>query len=506
MKHFQFLIKTTLLLSLVLSLQAVDLQAKPKEATPKAKYVFLFIGDGMSVPQVRIAEAAKSEPTFFANYLTQIANTADAKLTNTTLNLKQFKSVGMASTNAENRYITCSAAAATALATSHKTTINTISMNPDRTANMQTIAEAAKANGLKVGIISSASIDHATPACFYAHTPDRSNYEDIGDWLLKSNFDYFAGGSIKYDSYKRRTYEQFQQAARDAGFTFSNTRAGFDAITNKTGKVIATLSTTGASKSDGCSMPYVIDLDELTSADDRITLAEFTRKGIEVLDNSKGFFMMVEGGKVDWAGHANDLVSNTYEVIAFDNALGVALEFYNQHPDETLIVVTGDHETGGLTIGFAGTNYETFFDKLAGQNISYQNFTGIVRGWAREGKITFEEAMEVVKKDFGLGTDKLPLSPYETKKLKEGFDKSVYRKSEMSREESYLNYGSYDPFTVTITHLLNNKAGVDWTTFSHTALPTPVYAIGVGSNLLDGFIDNTDIPRIMSTVGGYPLK
>lgn len=491
---------------LLFSIHSVAIASPAKRDKSKAKYIFLFIGDGMSIPQVRIAQAAKSQPAFFATYLSQIANTADTAYTNTDLFLSKFKSVGMSSTNADNRYITCSAAAATALATGHKTTINTISMNPDRTQNMETIAEAAKAHGLKVGVVTSVSIDHATPACFYAHTPDRDNYEEIGDWLLKSDFDYFAGGSIKRDSYEKRTYTQYKDAARQAGYTYADTRAGFDALNSRSGKAIATLSTNGVLTSSGCAIPYSIDVDEMTSPDDRITLSEFTRKGIELLDNPKGFFMMVEGGKVDWAGHCNDLVSNTYEVISLDNAIGVAYEFYLKHPDETLIVITGDHETGGLTIGFAGTGYETSFEKLSQQKVSSPRFTLIVKDWAKEGKITFEQAMEVVKEDFGLGSENMKLSPYELKRLQEAFDKSVYDKSSMSREERYLYYGGYDPFTVTITHLLNNKAGIDWSTFSHTALPTPVYAIGVGSDQLDGFIDNTDIPRILSTLGGYPLK
>lgn len=501
--------KTSLLIAILLFFIVCPvghLQAKPAlKKESKAKYIFLFIGDGMSIPQIRIAEAAKTVPAFYANYQSQVANTADTAFKNTDLFIKQFKCVGMASTNAQNRYITGSAAAATALATAHKTTINTISMNPERTQNMKTIAETAKDNGLKVGVISSVSIDHATPACFYAHTEDRSNYEEIGEWLLKSNFDYFAGGSIKYDSYKR-TLEQFQEEARQAGFTYTNSRAGFDALNNRSGRVIATLSTEGASLSDACSIPYTIDVDEMKSPDDRITLSEFTRKGIELLDNPKGFFMMIEGGKIDWSCHANDMVTSALEIISFDNSIGVALDFYAKHPDETLIVITGDHETGGLTIGFSGTRYETAFDKLAHQNVSFFRFSEIVEGWAKEGKITFEQALEEVKNHFGLGLEGMKLSPYELKQLKDGFDKSVYSKSTLSREESYLYYGSYDPFTVTITHILNNKAGIDWSSFSHTALPTPVYAIGVGADQFDGFIDNTDIPRIMSRVGGYPLN
>lgn len=467
----------------------------------KAKYIFYFIGDGMSIPQIRIAESAKAEASFNANYYKQVAGTADAKVSDNTLNIRRLKTSGMATTHAANRYITGSAAAATALATGYKTSINTISMNAERTQNMQTIAEAAKANGYKVGIITSVSIDHATPACFYAHTKDRSNYEEIGDYLLNSGFDYFGGGSIKNDSYKK-SVDEYKKAAEVAGFKYVSSRADFDALNNKSGRVIATLKKFDNSAADGCSLPYVIDIDE-EKADDRIMLSEFTEKGIELLDNSKGFFMMIEGGKIDWTGHANDLVANSYEVISFDKAIGKALEFYEKHPDETLIVVTGDHETGGLTIGFAGTYYETAFGKLSKQDLSYQALGSIVKGWSKKGDVTFDDAMKIVEERTGLGSKGLKLSEYEMKRLKTAFEYSMTGETSLSKEEQQLFYGGYDPFTVTVTHILNNKAGIDWTSFSHTALPVPVFAIGCGENLFNGFYDNTDIPKKIAQSAGF---
>ena len=136
------------------------------------KYIFYFVGDGMSQPQITMAEKAISEPGFREQFNKQTCGIYNHD--GSALNLRKFPSVGLATTNAENRFITCSAAAATALATGNKTTINTISMNGDRTANLESIAEKAKKAGMKVGVVTSVSIDHATPACFYAHVEDRN--------------------------------------------------------------------------------------------------------------------------------------------------------------------------------------------------------------------------------------------------------------------------------------------------------------------------------------------
>lgn len=107
-------------------------------------------------------------------------------------------------------------------------------------------------------------------------------------------------------------------------------------------------------------------------------LSDYVKKGIEVLDNDTGFFMMVEGGKIDWACHANDAAATITDTVAMDEAVGKAVDFYNEHPDETLILVTGDHETGGLTIGFAGTDYEYISCKYQYQKISYAKFCSVM--------------------------------------------------------------------------------------------------------------------------------
>lgn len=460
-----------------------------KYKTPK--YVFFFIGDGMSTPQINITEAA--------------LRSSAMKSVNGTLNIRKLPVTGLQNTQAKDRYITGSAASATALATGFKTTVGTISKNGERTEDLKTMAEMAKEQGKKVGIISSVSIDHATPACFYAHVNSRGQYQDIGQFLLKSNFDYFAGGNVRFNKYKGYSLDNFISDAKTKGYNYVTSKTEFDGLNKKSGKVIATLDYLKKFTGDGCAMPYMIDVDEFSNPSDKITLADFTKKGIEVLDNEKGFFMMVEGGKIDWACHANDAVSAIQDVVNFDEAIGHALDFYNEHPDETLIVVTGDHECGGLALGHSATRYDTAFELLQYQQQSYWFFEGKVIEWEKQGNVSFETAMGEVKKVFGLGDKSkgLELNNYEIGLLKKAFMKSMGGESTAAPEEISVIYGYYDPFTVTITHILNNKAGVDWTTYSHTATPVPVFAIGQGQYEFSGYYDNTDIGKRIMKVAGY---
>ena len=473
-------------------------QSNGAAANGKApKYIFYFVGDGMSQPQITMAEKAISEAGFREQFNKQTCNIYNHD--GSALNLRKFPSVGLATTNAENRFITCSAAAATALATGNKTTINTISMNGDRTANLESIAEKAKKAGMKVGVVTSVSIDHATPACFYAHVEDRNMYESIGHWLLKSNFDYFGGGFTRWDKYKDMTKDQFIDSLKIKGYTVTTTRKDFDALNAQSGKVLATINKVTNEKTDGSALPYNIDLDIQQSDDDRIVLRDFVKKGIELLYNEdKGFFLFTEGGKIDWADHANDAVSNIYETLALDAAIGVAMDFYKQHPDETLIVFTGDHECGGLTLGFAGTNYESAFQLMQNQVVSFETFGQEMREYIKTNP-KFDALLAKLQENFGIGGDgALKLSEYETKRLKDAYlfakgDKSV----KLTDEEKHLFYGGYEPITVATTHIIDNKAGVEWASYSHTALPVPVYSMGCGSEQLEGYFDNTDIPNTM---------
>ncbi len=480
-----------------------------------AKYIFYFIGDGMSTAQVRLAEAALTSSEFRDNF----ASLTDINSTPEELFLKSLNVAGLATTNCANKYITDSAAAGTALATGSKTNSGVISLSPDG-ATLETIAERAKAHGMKVGIISSVSIDHATPASFYAHTASRNSYAEISDQLLSSGFDYFAGGSVKFDSRakaestdKATAYEKYREKASEAGYKFVSSREEFSALgKNEDSLVIATIDMLANKQdgSDGYALPYTIDLKSYDK-ENRISLADFTRKGIELLDNRDGFFMMIEGGKIDWACHANDAATCAYEVVAFDQAIGEAMLFAARHPKETLIVVTADHDCGGLALGFSGSGYESAFELLSNANMSYAQFNSLAHAKIRQGA-PFTELLKLARQSFGftnLDTDDGPLrveqtmelSQQEINMLREAYNKSYTGK--LLHTDIYHNiYGGYDPFTTTCTNLLNYKTGVDFTSHSHTAVPVPVFAGGAGEELFTGYLDNTDIAkRIMIAAG-----
>ena len=469
-----------------------------KYKTPK--YIFFFIGDGMAMPQINATEAALGVSGF---------GTMSETPSLGKLNMNDFPVTGMQTTHAEDRYITGSAASATALATGYKTSIGTISMNSSHTLDHKTMAEMARDKGMKVGIVSSVSIDHATPACFYAHTDSRNNYYSIGQDLAISGFNYFAGGGVRWGKYdgegQAEDINLFLNAATTNGYAYVDSRAGFEGLSNGDDKIIATLEKFRTNTSDGSALPYQLDVDEY-GENDNITLAEFTKKGIELLDNEKGFFMMVEGGKVDWACHANDAVSAVYDMIAFDKAIGEAIKFYNDHKDETLIVVTGDHECGGMTLGFANNGYATWFETLKHQSLSYIHFSAKVSDWKDAGNVTFAMALDNVKTYFGLGDgskhSELALTKYDTTRLENAFNSSMAGvDSDTYTEEQKRIYGYYDEFTVTVTHILNEKAGIAWTSYSHTGVPVPVLALGKGQEKFNGYYDNTDIAKKIIAIG-----
>jgi alkaline phosphatase len=478
----------------ILSLILLGATSAPGHAgTPK--YIFFFIGDGMASVQIHAAEAYLAA----LQGKDEVPGSQKAKL----LAMSHFPVQGMSTTFANNQLITDSAAAGTALACGIKTNVGVISMNPDGTRPYTTIAELAKARGMKVGIVSSVSIDHATPAVFYAHQPTRKNYHEIAMELANSNFDYFGGGGFHDDE---TGVGNAIETAQANGFAYVTTRAALAAVPAGT-RTVATNHTLAG----GAALAY-----ELDRTEDDLSLAEFTSEGIRLLNNDNGFFMMVEGGKIDWACHANDARASIDDTIAFDMAIREAMEFYMLHPDDTLIVVTADHETGGQTIGFAGTAYDTFLEVLAKQQYSYEAFDEfflapyIAAHTPAPADIDLD-MWTLIFNIFGLdgagftadeGDD---LSAYQIERLEAAFDKTMTGESTNSSEEDALLYNYYEPLTVTLTHLLNQKAGIAWTSYAHTGVPVPVLAMGSGATLFNGFYDNTDVAKKIAEAMGMSL-
>lgn len=471
-----------------------------KDVVKNPKYVFLFIGDGMTYPQFQAT----------ASYLGAVKETDDILDGSVNLSFMDFPVAGSATTFDSTSFCPDSASTATSLSTGFKTYSGVINMDESLTKEYKTISEMVKEQlGYKVGIVSSVNINHATPAAFYAHQPSRNNYYEIGVELIESGFDYFAGGALKkttgYD--KENPMPDLYELANEAGYQVVMTQAEAETLTKDSGKVIAITE----NLADSDSMDYEIDRE-----DSEWSLADYVEKGIEVLDNETGFFMMVEGGKIDWACHANDAGSTIQDVLAFDDSVKVAIEFMNSHPDETLIIVTGDHETGGLSIGFAGTNYDTYLDNIVNQKISYAKFDEEYVASYVEKQTSFADAMKDVTSLFGLlmpetveGAETLVLNEYELSELQEAYEITLAGGFEvdadgnsLQTQEEYVAYGSYTPFTVTVTHLLNNKSGINFASYSHTGLPIAVFASGNGQEQFNGSYDNTDIYKKMAQIMG----
>jgi alkaline phosphatase len=362
------------------------------------------------------------------------------------------------------------------------------------------------------------SINHATPAAFYAHVPSRNDYYGIGLQLLDSGVDYFGGGGFNQPAGQDKDKKSLYDVAADKGVKVLRAR---DAIlaAERGGRVFAVNPVLDADN----AMPYEIDR---TAGE--LSLAEFTRKGIELLDNEKGFFMQVEGGKIDWTCHANDAATSIIDTFAFDDAVKEAVEFAGRHPNDTLIVIVGDHETGGMSIGFAGTEYETFFEKIAGQKESFLEFDKKIAAYrAGKGKKSFDAFFPEITESFGLLhltgnelkdlTEKakagdadaarrlaMNLSPAEFDAVRGAFDRSMTEGKARGDEQTFLLYGGYEPLSVQVTHVLNQKAGIGWTTYAHTGIPVPVFAHGQGAELFSGYYDNTDIAWKTLSVMGLP--
>ena len=469
--------------------------AQQVESAKAPKYVFLFIGDGMSYPQFQaasdylgaLADSDYTQALPSNSYDDRAGAVLDGP---EALNFMNFDVAGSAVTYDSCSFAPDSASTATSIATGYKTYSGSINVDETGTISYETIAEQLHAQkGYSVGVITSVNLNHATPAAFYAHQASRNDYYDIGLELIDSGFEYFAGGGLLKPTGAEGDQADLYALAEKAGYHVVKTQAEAEQVTG--GPVVII----DEHLADSDAMAYEID-----RTDDMWALADYVEKGIEVLSQDKdGFFMMCEGGKIDWACHANDAASTIHDTQALADAVQVAIDFAKEHADETLILVTSDHETGGLTIGFAGTDYDTYLDLLESQKISYAKFDSDYVSRYKEDKTSFEDVLKDVEALFGLKPqgeegDKLVLTDYELEQLRAAYEKSVNGTAASQYEqEEYVLYGTYEPLSVTLTHIINNKSGISFTSYSHTGLPVAVLAHGVNAGQFNGYYDNTQI-------------
>ena len=468
-----------------------------KDGSGTPKYVFVFIGDGMSYPQIQSAAYyAGKDAAGIVDVVKNSENAGDSPAMKN-LSFYDFPVAGSASTYDATSFAPDSASTATSIFTGYKTHSSSINVDITKKIKYRTIAEQLRdQKKWKIGVVSTVNLNHATPAATYAHQASRKSNYAIGQELVESNFDYFAGGALMEPQDKKNDKTSIYELAKSAGYKVCFTQNDANSLQNGDKAIVV-----AETLADGDAMSYDND-----RKNNEWALRDYVRKGIEVLDNKKGFFMMVEGGKVDWACHANDARSSIADTLALSAAVEEVIEFYNKHPKETLIIVTADHETGGLTIGYAGTDYNLFFRTLDNQKISYAKFdSDYVSNYKKNGT-SLEEVMTDVEQLFGLklpgseGSNKnggLVLTDYEYSRIKTAFEKTI--KNDNSRTQmEYDLYGTYEPLTITITHILNAKSGLGWTSNSHTGLPVPVFALGAGQDEFKGFYDNTEIYNKMA--------
>lgn len=444
----------------------------------QAKYVFYFIGDGMGVNQVLGTEMYHSE--------------LKGEIGVTPLLFTQFPYTTVATTFSATNGVTDSAAAGTALATGSKTKNGALGVKKDLETKVNSVASWAKDKGCRVGISTSVSIDHATPAAFYAHQAQRSSYYNVGLDLIAANFDFYAGSDF-IDPTNNKSSESLYNLASNAGYTVTRGYKDYQKKAKKSDKMILLQPT---SATDASAIPYAIDRKK-----GDMTLAEITRAGINFLskDLSKGFFLMVEGGKIDWACHSNDAATVFNEVADLDEAIKVAYEFYEQHPDETLIVVTADHETGGIVLGKGP--YELNLQALKSQKVSESGYTKIINDLRKKHKnqVSWEIIKQSLKDYFGFW-DNIQLNEKQEAQLKKVYEQSFSgKKIDLQKSE----YQQDEPLASEAKKIIDDIALVGWTSGGHSAGYVPVFAIGSGAQLFQGRIDNTEIPVKIAEAAGY---
>lgn len=456
---------------------SATLMAAAITATAWAKapnYIFLFIGDGMGVAQVTNAQL----------YNARVLGNSTPLLSTT------FPVASMATTHSASSDVTDSAAAGTALSTGHKTVNGMLGVTPDSVA-VTSVAKKLFDAGYGVGIVTSVAIDDATPGAFYAHVPNRSQYYDIGRQLAESGYQFAAGASLRGAFDKQGNPTDLMKYFDEANVSVSY---GLDSI-DTTAQRLLVLSPFHKEKQN--EIGFTID-----SIAGALTLPALTRTGLEQLQRTSPdrFFMMVEGGNIDHAGHGNDGGTILREVINFNQALKEAYDFYLAHPDETLIVVTADHETGGMSVGCRETGYSVRLENAAGQKISKEEFSNLCRAMLRSRRIyTWDDMQEILRDELGFGVN-LKLTPEETERLHAMFDE-VFEKRASGLDQKTL-YATFDGFTNEVFNMLNAKSGMGWTTGGHSGMPVPVYAVGVDAQAFSPLNDNTDIPAKILSIAG----
>lgn len=414
------------------------------------KYIFYFIGDGMGPSHVLGTELYLGEMQGVIGRPHKLCFT-------------QFPESAFVTTFSATNGVTDSAASGTALSTGSKTYNSAIGVNKD-TMEVYSVATDLADKGMAIGVATTVPINHATPSAFYAHNMSRHNYDSIAPWMLRAGYDFYAGGDVKGSN---ETRALVYGKAQEQGYSIARSYNDYKKKAATAKKMML------YQENVSTELPYAINRN-----DKDLTLAEITAAGIDFLKgkSKNGFFMMIEGGKIDYAAHNDDGATVFHEVLDFDAAITVAYEFYKKHKDETLIIVTADHETGGLVLGYRG-DYSLNLKALSTQKVSVERMIEILQA---EKETTWDRVEQLVKENIGVGI----------------------RNKKATEEKITVDYKLAKEIAYNAVYDLNRNAALSWASGNHSGTFVPLFAIGKGAEEFNGIIDNTDIPKIIRRIAG----
>lgn len=439
------------------------------------KYIFLFIGDGLGINHV---------------YGTELYNAAVHKdmADNGKLSFTRFPIRTYVTNHSSSSLVTDSSAAATAMATGVKTANGYMGVDADK-KSVKNITELVSEMGMKVGVVTNVGINHATPSAFFAHHESRSAYKALYEQYVTSEVDFAAGAAILYRKRDGLKLEDYIAKAQDAKIEVVH---DLDKAAKVRGKRVLLLPENPKSK----TLEYAPDCKE-----GDWTIVDFTNSAITYLEREAkkdGFMLMVEAGHLDYCAHDNDAVATFEEVNDLSESVQLALDFYNKHPNETLIIVTADHETGGLCLGYK--SYKMNMERLAWQKCSMLALTDKMRTMRNEGKTSWEQMQELLRKELGFW-DHVRLRGKDEEQLRKTFEKSFVEKS----EEVVSLYSHNEKMASKAVEILNKRAYVNWISLNHTGAQVPLYVKGAGVEQFYNCFDNTDIPKSIARSLGTTL-
>lgn len=431
------------------------------------KYVFYFIGDGMGINHA---------------YATEKFNEAMGL---PPVNFFHFPVRTFVNTWSASGYVTDSAAGGSALATGTKVNNGSIAIAPDGT-KLTSIAERANKSGYATGVISSGPITDATPAVFYAKAEKRGLSTTISQQLIDSKLDFFAGPSFQQEKGSTYDTQYWEKEAKAAGMEVFH---GKDEYTKTKNRVLM------LSNRYEYALPYAID-----RQDCHTKLADFTAAGIDYLYNKspKGFFLMVEGGKIDYCAHANDAATIVREVNDLCESIDLALQFYEKHPKETLIIVVADHETGGFTMG--GPNYSQDPALLANQKISIDGLTYLLYLLQHRGDfVDWSEVQDLFRENLGFW-DAVYVSDEQTSWLNQLY-KEAFIDGDVKTEKNLKSVNQ--KLAVEAINYLDSRAGYVFKNGAHTGAPLGLYVKGPKATEFLKCTENTDVPTTIAKIAKY---